>query len=240
MKKHYEFDQLDAQEFKNRVQNNFSPALLTLLSIIQGVAFYFLINNMVIEFILKKDFLSPFLFYPFFSFASIIIVFYMYSYFVSITYRPPNFREAVVPFALGLTEILPTQFFRQPRLWWFFFGIFCIFGALGFLNTSFGMHKDDFKEKYLSAYTKTRVEMKKDVYLAVAIAVISFLTAYQYPAYTEGAMVNFGVHDWFPLSLLGLLMFTIILTTEVYLHSLYRIFKLLRDKNDIRGDKKSA
>src|ERR1035438_2240322 len=191
MKTQFTFEPLSEDQFRTRVQNNCAQTFLTMISIIQGVAFYFLINNAFPLFDsgeLKQQ--REFLIYPFLSLLSIITVFFLYSWFVSVTYRPPDLREASIPFLVGLTQILPMFCFTQPKHWFGFFVLFLMVSIIALHNTIRGLHKRDFGVGFEAAYHKSCHEERRNIHVCVVMIFISSAACWLYP---DGAR-SFSCH----------------------------------------------
>ena len=224
MKTQFTFEPLSEEQFRTRVQNNSAQTFLTMISIIQGVAFYFLINNAFPLFYsgaLKLH--REFLIYPALSFVSIITVFFLYSWFVSITYRPPDLREAAIPFLVGLTQILPMHCFAQPKHWFAFMSLFFLASIIALHNTLRGLHKRDFGVGFEDAYHKSCHEERRNIFVCVILISISSAAWWLYP---DGPLA-FSWHDWVPMSLIFAGTAYLGWKSQVqYLDPLYRIYNL--------------
>jgi hypothetical protein len=224
MKTQFTFEPLSEEQFRTRVQNNSAQTFLTMISIIQGVAFYFLINNAFPLFYsgaLKLH--RELLIYPVMSFATIITVFFLYSWFVSITYRPPDVREAAIPFLVGLTQILPMHCFSEPKHWFGFFALFLVASIIALQNTLRGLHKRDFGADFEAAYEKSCHEERRNILVCAILIPISLAAWWLYP---DGPL-SFSWHDWAPMSLI--FAGTLYLgwkSQAQYLDPLYRIYHL--------------
>ncbi len=120
--------------YDKRADNVFPSAILTLVSIIQGVAFYVLmdntskiINNSSINFeILIRILLSLF---------SLIIVAFEYIWFVGLFTGTISIIDVSVVFALGVGEVAYSNYLNSSFMWWTSNGIFLIIGVIGFWNS---------------------------------------------------------------------------------------------------------
>ena len=111
-----------------RLMRSHETSYLTLLSIVQGVAIGFLGASMpsrhaTVEWLL---FLA--------TFAFLILVWAEYNMGVACLSWIPTFRDVLIPFALGVTEIFMSRLLGQPRYWFFWAAVFCLIGYLAFLN----------------------------------------------------------------------------------------------------------
>ena len=224
MKTEFIFDTLSKAEFRARVQNNSAQNFLTMISIIQGVAFYFLINNAIPLFTsgqLRTH--REFLLYPLISFASIITIFFLYSWFVSITYRPPELREATIPFVVGLTQIIPMHFFADPKHWFAFFALFLLASIVALHNTVRGLHPQDFGADFKEAYDISCKEEWWNICICAFLACISVIAWRLYP----DTPLSFTWHDWVPMSIITAGTVFLAWKSQVYyLNPLYRIYGL--------------
>jgi hypothetical protein len=231
------FEPLNRQRLKGRIQNNFSSAYLTLISIIQGVAFGILLNNTFSILREKPDSKSIILLYSFISLVSIVLVFSYYSWFISVVYTLPNFREAAIPFSLATTQILPMFFLSQPRLWWLLFGIFTFVGAAAFCNTLISLHQGSFTEDFQAGYRKTRWEVGSNVFLAFIISVISGAAWFFYPVSPDSSK-GLGIKDLIPLVITFLVFIIMIAKSQFhYLDSMFEEAAQLNEPQSLEANR---
>jgi hypothetical protein len=171
------FDPVSKSDFRARVQNNFTAANLTLISIIEGVTFGILLSKVFPEIKQNPTFSNPILPYAFISWTTIILVFYYYSWFVSAVYALPNFREALIPIALATAQVLPMFFLDAPSWWWLFFAVFCGVSAFAFHNTLRSLHPASYTNDFQRGYSLTRRELRADVALSLAVTVIAVIVS---------------------------------------------------------------
>jgi hypothetical protein len=224
MKRPYKFDPLSIESFRERVQQNFVQSCMTMMSIIQGLSFSFLMVNAMQNFGPGDGArLRPsFLIYPAISFFIMVLVLFFYSWFISITYRPPSIRETLVPFLLGLLQVIPTYYFDVPSSWFFLNGWLMVMGGLGFFNTLIGTSERDFGDDFVVAYVATRKELCINIVICLLCAIVCFLAWGSYPSGGE-----FSAHDWLPCALIFAILLALGLRSErSYLQSLYRIYDL--------------
>lgn len=186
---------LDADFIRNQIKSNFSGSYLTLISIIQGVALGLWASNfseLFKEFNFLDDPLSAFV-YPFLSVSSFVVVFFCYSWFVSVVVTMPDLRETFIPFSLGVFEILPTSFFSYPKTYWLFFTIFSFFGVIAFYNTKINAHRDNYSEDMHVICDAIHNQMKKNITLSTIATFISFLAFILYPS--QGKKDYSVIHD---------------------------------------------
>lgn len=218
------FEELDDTRFRDRVQQNFVQSFMTMMSIIQGLSFSFLImNTMQYHGSAANHSLQPwFLIYPAISFFMMILVLFFYSWFVSITYRPPSIKETLIPFFLGLFQVIPTYYLNDPKKWFFWSGVLLGMGVFGFYNTFRGITPEDYGEKFVAAYHATNKEVCGNMAICFLCALVCFVASFLYPL---GG--GFSAHDWFPCALIfTILVFLGFRSERSYLESLYRIYGL--------------
>jgi len=119
--------------------------------------------------------------YPALSLLGIILVFYYYSWFVSVVYTPPNLRESLVPILLAATEVAPMYFFGRPEYWWLFSGIFYLFGAIAFGSTILNIRENRYSNDFCSAVPVMRIELWSNILLCLALAILSYWSWQTYP-----------------------------------------------------------
>lgn len=220
----YDFEPLDVENFRDRVQQNFVQSFMTMMSIIQGLSFSFLIMNTMQYHgpASSGSIQSWFLIYPAISFFMMVLVLFFYTWFVSITYRPPSIRETIIPFFLGLFQVIPTYYLNDPRKWFFWSGVLLGMGVFGFYNTFRGITPKDFGDDFSDAYHQTNKELCGNMAICSLCAIICFAASFLYSA-GDG----FSFHDWIPCALIfTILIFMGFRSEKSYLESLYRIYGL--------------
>jgi len=121
------------ERFIEGIRSGFPASYLTVLSIVQGVALSALIFNAADAFKDGITISAPFL--MLISFGNLIMVWYEYSWLVRIYTWEPGFIDAMIPFMLGVLEIVPTFFFERPFEWTIATICFILSGACGAWNT---------------------------------------------------------------------------------------------------------
>lgn len=126
---------LDKCEFQNRVDKSFSDVYLTFLSIIQGVA----LGILAMEIFGDKDIIGnvnfAFVSRSFISFLIIVVVAYEYTLMVGVFRWSPTIVDALIPFVLGLCEIIPMFHLKDLPWWSHCTGVFFSVGAVTLFNT---------------------------------------------------------------------------------------------------------
>src|SRR5437764_2893012 len=111
-----------------RLMRLHESSYLTLLSVVQGVATGFLGASMPSHFVVSEWLLFVA------TFAFLVLVWAEYNMGVAGLCWIPTFRDALIPFALCMTEILLSRLLAQPQYWFFSASVFCVIGFLAFLN----------------------------------------------------------------------------------------------------------
>lgn len=221
-------DGLTAETFRERLETNSAPTFLTLISIIQGVALSFLVTNT--EKVLNtvkpetRVELCELLALPAFSFVIIVAVFFLYSYFVNIDWRPPSFWEALIPFSIGLAEIIATFYFHDPAKW---YGAMCglfIASIFGLYNTLRGLKKDDFSQGSLpNAYILAVKETKLNIVIVAIMALVSGMA----PFLRKPEGTDFGTYDWVFMGILFAICIALLSKSQYwFLRELYQDAKI--------------
>lgn len=170
---------LTAKAFRSRLEVNSAPTFLTLISIIQGVTLSFLVQNTDTMLSDPESKTSPhFLVFPAFSLLIIVSVFFLYSYFVNIDWRPPSIWEALIPFAIGVTQIIPTFYFNDPQIWYFAMAGMFVASTIGLANTYFGTKSEEFGSCLPRSYRLTRKETLLNIGITAGLAEISLLASW--------------------------------------------------------------
>jgi uncharacterized membrane protein YwaF len=111
-----------------RLMRLHESSYLTLLSIVQGVATAFLGASIPSHFVVGEWLLFVA------TFAFLVLVWAEYNMGVASLCWIPTFRDALIPFALCMTEILLSKSLAQPRRWFLGASMFCVIGFFAFLN----------------------------------------------------------------------------------------------------------
>jgi hypothetical protein len=224
VKRKYGFDALNVDRFRDRVQQNFVQTFMTMMSIIQGLSFSFLMANAMQYHRpgVEKPLHSLFLIYPAISFFIMVLVLFFYSWFVSITYRPPSIKETFVPFFLGLFQVIPTYFLDDPKNWFFWNGVLLGMGAFGFYNTLRDITMEDFGSDFVDAYHATCKQLSGNMAICTLCSLVCFAASV---FYRGGA--DFTVYDWLPCVVIAaILVFLGVRSERSYLQEIFRIYKL--------------
>ncbi|MES2706278.1 MAG: hypothetical protein V4726_06685 [Verrucomicrobiota bacterium] len=221
---------LDSERLSDRIENNFAAAYLTLISIIQGVALYFVLNNSMAIWKNPEGLDKRFLLYPATSFLSLVVVFYLYSYFVSVTFRPPSIRDCLFPMILGALEVIPTFYFDMPKYWWLWYSVFTFFAVVPLMNTWLSLHADHYAESFKDTYRLTQYENYKNISITFISGIIALFAYRLYPIGASIASGTFSDSDWIPLSLCMTLITILLCMTEFgYLSRLLKLYGLHTD-----------
>jgi len=167
-------NKLNKKEFKARMGDSFPSVYLTMISIIQGVALGILasqINRLIFHPEQGSTMIRHWLLvapYCIFSFMSILIVAYQYSWFIGLFKWSPAFWDIFFPFSLGLTEILPMFFLNKPAGWMLCTSVFSFMGVLAWRNTLIHCNSSAFGQK-----KKAMVRTIKLLILNIKIALMA-------------------------------------------------------------------
>lgn len=216
---HIKFDKIGPKEIKIRVQQNFSGSYLTLISIIQGVAFGIWYTN-VSEIFVIPDFGIHLLVYPAFSLLSIVLVVFYYSWFVSIIYTPPDFPEAIIPILLATFEIAPMYFFNYPNIWWYCVGLFYLTGIIGFLNTIRNIRRNEYCEGTENIKSAILLELKINIGILLLMTFLAFWSNATYPI-SYNFKNSFPSHDKIFLFVHSVLIVIMIYKTHKFLNIVF-------------------
>lgn len=128
-------------ELKTRTQSIFYSLYFTLVSIIQGVAFGFLIYswfNKPAGYLILAD--QKFL-HHLIGFFVIAIVSFEYTTVYMFTHWPLTCLDILISLLLGVTQVLPVYAWERPEVWWTYTGYLCMSGVAAYLNTSWHIQR---------------------------------------------------------------------------------------------------
>ncbi len=77
-------------------------------------------------------------------FLGIVTVSHQYFWFTTLLRWPATLRDTIVPFALGVTEIVPTLVLDSGDRWWATFFVFALFGTAAQFNSVTRLDIDSF------------------------------------------------------------------------------------------------
>ena len=137
---------LDQKSFINRTSESFPTGYLTLIAIIQGVALAILLGQaqQILFSAPPKhlpDGVPPAIFRVLVcgefaaGFTAILVTTYMYLWFTTIMRWVPTFLDTLVPYTLGVAEIVPLYLLEQFASWWVAMAILGIVGGLAYAHT---------------------------------------------------------------------------------------------------------
>jgi len=171
------FKRLDQEEFRHRMQSSFPAVYLTIISIIQGVAMGILVYN-TFEYIKDPKITGcyvRFLPYSAMCFIFLIVVTREYTWLVGTLKWSPKVLDTIIPFVLGLSEIIPVFYLTSPHIWWLLVAILCFVGSAAFSNTLWNCKKSMFGENE-KAYSRTVSALKWDRLIALIATDISIFS----------------------------------------------------------------
>lgn len=177
-RRHKVYNPVNSELFAKRVEETFSSFYLTMVSIIQGVAFYFAMN--ILYEMMRDNLLTKIsLLYWFASLFAIAVVSYEYTT-VSAVYRwPMRFVDVIIPLLLGLFEILPFHllyitFKSDPEkiiCWWFSYSALSLVGIMAYINSLFNTAKCTYDAKDKSSITV----FKENITILIEKIILSLL-----------------------------------------------------------------
>lgn len=223
--------QHNKEEIVDRLVSNFQSSYLSLISIIQGVAFGIWATNVNTTFFVNAT--SFWLLVdPFLSLVGIIIVFYCYSWFVSFVFAKPDLRESVIPFILGTTQVFPMFFFDNPKYWWLGFSFFSLAGAMAFRNTIHTLKSRTYDQECAKIPFYIKKQMNINISMCCLASYISTL-AYVYICFNPSVSKSLEVGHILFFSLILVPTFILLYTTQR--HFLNRMYNLLGLENKTAG-----
>lgn len=215
------FDPIDRAVFRQRIQNNFSSGYLTMISIIEGVSFGILTTKTAEAFAAGMP--KSYIIYPMMSFSTIVITFYFYSYFVSVLYTLPYFRETAIPLCLAATQVAPMFFLNDPKNWWAFFAVFTAFGGIAFHNTIRSLHPGLYAKDMSRVYTLNRVEILGNAYISAAISIVASVASLVHPSAKITMSSTLLTYDIVPFIFVLIVMIIMIMKSQLwYLPNLFK------------------
>jgi hypothetical protein len=177
--KHTKPSSISKDSFKRSMLSSFPSVYLTTISIIQGVALGILAQQTFsgVHGNLRETF--PF---ALASLVTIMVISYEYTWFVGMFRWPPRVWDTLVPFLLGFAEAAPMFFLRDAKMWWLWTAVFCIVGALAFVNTLSRCRSSMFKPH--RACRVVREELVGNIALCLAWAAMLLLKYAIHPTQT--------------------------------------------------------
>lgn len=202
---------------KERIKNNYTSMYFTMLSIIQGVTFGLLAYN-TFNVINRPCNATPLLLilpYVSISWLTIVIIFYEYSWSLSLLYAPPNFREALNPFLLATLQILPMYYLDKPRYYWLLFSLLSCFGIIAYSNTIYNLKKNEplTEEAFNNIIIISERELVYDGVLCFLITIVCLLAGWLYPNGVEATRYA-GLKDYIPFAFVIVLLIIMIAKTQ--------------------------
>lgn len=148
---------LDTKVLVRRSIETFPAGYLNNISIIQGVALGLLATRTFGTLDSEHSTLDVVMIVgeALFLMMGIIIAAYEYLWFLTVVRWTPTFRDTLVPFTLGVAEIIPQFFLGTPVAWWVSAAFLTLVGSAAFLNTIVRLRLNLFGG-YEKAYTEVR------------------------------------------------------------------------------------
>lgn len=125
-------ERLTGQVLRKRVVDIFPAGYLTVMAIIQGVAL-----GLLLEKVIDHIFAHPVvvLGQGIATFITIVVASYEYLWFTAIMRWTPTFLDTLVPYLLGVAEIVPALLVGRFDLWWICTVVLFAVGGLAFWHT---------------------------------------------------------------------------------------------------------
>lgn len=159
--------------FDERVDSMFSSFYLTVTGIIQGVAMAFVFYAAYEA--IKGGHSLKLLLYAGVSFLSIVVVTFEYTTVATVYSWSHRIWDVLIPFTLGIAEMLPSAFLTSPKCWWYFsMAFFALVGLFAYFNTILHTKRSCFPpgDEGEIAYRATTCDLR--VRLVVVIAGIGY------------------------------------------------------------------
>jgi len=186
--------QIDSTEYINRINKNFPSTILTLINIIQGVAFFILVTKTFKNFIQFDPTSICYTCIPYILIilGNLIIVSFEYTWFVGMFTGPISYLDILTVYILGFSEIFPMYYINDPYIWWISSSVFYFFGALAFCNSLYKLKYIAYKPSEAKDLVKR--SLKKNVALAMVLAFLCLAVhiSFHYKLY-EGIVSNVGL-----------------------------------------------
>jgi hypothetical protein len=131
---------LSREKSKDEISDFFIVFYLTMIAIIEGVAFILLIENTFHAIMdshghLIKDMLLKIIPYSVVSFMILILITYQYVLFLLSFRWEVRIWDIVMPFVMGILQSSQTYFFHDPEIWWTMGILITLAGILSLYST---------------------------------------------------------------------------------------------------------
>lgn len=221
------FDKNTPASIGERIQSNFSSGYLTLISIIQGVAFGILVSGLkpIFEVGAWSGLVLPIL-----SLISLSFMVFYYHWFVSILYSPPNIFETLIPIIVSIFEVIPFYYFNNHKIWWLTTGIFYLIAILAFCLTLINISKNSFEPDNKSIKRFCYGETIGNIFALLICSIICFSCYLKYP--NEGK-IKYSIenHELKYMVLLGFVAFIMAFKTHtIFLKKIFNYTNLRHEK----------
>jgi hypothetical protein len=188
---------LNPDILRKRIGDVFSGGYLTLVAIIQGVAFGVLVAAAQHELLLRLHWTDRLVIAMevLVVFEAIVIVTHQYFLLTEQVRWTPTILDTLVPYGLGLGEVGAAFLLRNYAYWWASFSFLVFVSAGAFVYSGARATKPVFGEMprlHKSFQTSVRIQARICAVLticSVAITVLSFYTTLPWWSYVAGAIV---------------------------------------------------
>jgi hypothetical protein len=217
-------DPLTADVLVRRTSDTFPSGYLTLIAIIQGVALGIWLTSALPLILGSPDALHRIavLGECVAGLSTILIVSYQYLWFSTVMRWTPTFLDTLVPYALGVAEIIPAILIVSSFRWWTSVTVFMLVATGALVHTIYRSAENMFPGMSL-VYYRIRRLLARLSWCCVLIMVLSALTAILIAA-TSAPVWLIAVMPWV-ITAIGLVM---VVLTERCLATVYADYGVFR------------
>jgi len=184
---------LDIADFDKRADSVFPSAILTLISIIQGVSFYILADN-TFKLIEKGEPTASVLPHSILSLANLVIVAFEYIWFVGLFTGTISVFDISIIFCLGVGQVAPMYYLDDPCSWWLLNSGFCIIGLFAFTNSIWKAGRIDYEPKGVTPLLKSTLQRNRSICVVAAVVSMGIYALISQKVYPSGSpLVGAGI-----------------------------------------------
>jgi hypothetical protein len=229
---------LDQRVLLRRSLDIFPAGYQTTISIIQGVSLSVLVTRAVDQLQAPQVATVPLLGRAAFTLAGIVLVSYGYLWFTTIMRWASTFRDILVPYLLGVGEIVSASLLnlndatptKAGSAWWFSAAGLAFLGAVAYWSTHSRLDTESFGDRTSKitqdAERRIRVLLRRLIGCCLVVFLLCVLLGIasrsKDPTSVVRWLVLYGPWPMMPLTL------TLVLLTETALNRLFRTYNLLR------------
>ena len=161
------------------------------------------------------------------SFLMLVLVSFGYTWYIGIYRWPPTSWDILIPFALGLAEILPLFYLGISYAWWWLTSVLCFIGACAFYHTLWYCRKcPDMFGKNVYAYNRVVRSLTWDIVIALACGFIFALGGYAQHIVDKKLILSWRPVEIAMIILVIYLGSIIIVKDQEFLEKLYKDYGL--------------